>query len=43
MYKNTMTRLKKIKSLGYNIKYIWENDWNNFKRGIEKFPNIITL
>ena len=43
LYDDTFTRLNNLKSIGYTIKYIWENDWNNFKNGIDKEPNIITL
>ena len=42
LYNDTFTRLNNLKSIGYTIKYIWENDWNNFKNGIDKEPNIIT-
>ena len=27
LYNETMERFSKLKSLGYNIKYIWEQDW----------------
>lgn len=43
LYKNTILKLEKLKSLGYNVKYIWENDWKNFKKGIVNEPNIQTL
>ena len=33
MFENTMSRLKKLKSIGYTVKYVWENDWNNYKKG----------
>jgi hypothetical protein len=39
----TFKKLKKLKSLGYNVKYIWQDDWNKFKRGTEKIPNIISI
>ena len=42
LYKNTKNRFNKLKSLGYTIKYIWENDWNKFKDGIDKIPKILT-
>lgn len=32
-----------MKSYGYIVKYIWETDWNNFKRGIDRKPAIVTL
>lgn len=41
LYQNTFKKFDKLKSLGYNIKYIWESDWNKFKVGKNKFPNII--
>lgn len=39
-YDNTLTMLNKLKILGYNVKYIWENDWNKFKQGMDKTPVI---
>lgn len=41
LYKETMQKLKYLKKIGYTIKYIWESDWENFKNGIDKKPNII--
>jgi hypothetical protein len=29
-----------LKSLGYNVKYRWESDWNQFRRGIHLHPHI---
>lgn len=43
LYKQTFINLNKIKLFGYNVKYIWESDWNNFKRGKDQIPNIISL
>jgi hypothetical protein len=43
LYEKTMNSLLKIKSFGYNVKYTWENDWNKFKKGIDKELNIITI
>lgn len=43
LYKETFITLNKLKSLGYTVKYIWESEWNRFKRGIDPIPNIITL
>ena len=40
LYNNTFKRFDKLKLLGYNIKYIWENDWNKFKAGLDKTPKI---
>lgn len=42
LYDYTFYRFDKLKYLGHNIKYIWENDWNKFKRGIDKTPKILT-
>ena len=39
----TFKKLKKLKSLGYNVKYIWQNDWNKFKNGTDKIPPIISV
>ena len=35
--------IKCLKHFGYNIKYIWENDWKKFERGIDINPKIQTL
>lgn len=40
LYEETICRFDLLKSLGYNIKYIWETDWKNFKKGIDKEPKI---
>lgn len=40
LYNKTMLKFKELKSRGYTVKYIWENDWNKFKRGIETTPKI---
>jgi hypothetical protein len=42
LYENTFKMLDKVKSLGYNVKYIWENDWKRFKNGIDVHSKIIT-
>lgn len=41
LYSRTFLKFKDLKNMGYNIKYIWENDWNNFKKGIDKTPKIL--
>ena len=41
LYSRTYERFDKLKSMGYNIKYIWEFDWNKFTKGLDKQPNII--
>jgi hypothetical protein len=43
LYLETFNSLNKLKSFGYNVKYIWETDWNRFKKGIDIVPNIISL
>ena len=37
----TFEKFKKFKSLGYDVKYIWETDWKKFNDGIDKIPNIL--
>lgn len=41
LHEETFKRFKKLKSFGYTIKYIWETDWNKFKRKSSKTPNIL--
>jgi hypothetical protein len=41
LYERTINRFNFLKKLGYNIKYIWENDWKKFKRGTDKNPKIL--
>ena len=43
LYNKTFVRLSELKSYGYNVNYIWETDWNNFKKGIDKEPKISEL
>lgn len=31
--KETFDRFEKLKKCGYRVKYVWESDWKNFKRG----------
>jgi hypothetical protein len=42
LYKKTFKNLDKLVSMGYNVKYIWESDWKNYKLGRNETPNIIT-
>jgi len=42
LYNDTFKKFKTLKSLGYNIKYIWELDWKNFTKKIDKTPKLIT-
>jgi hypothetical protein len=39
----TMTNLNRVKSLGYEVKYIWESDWNKFKRGENPSPKLLSV
>lgn len=40
LYSLTFERFKKLKNMGYEIKFIWENDWKLYKRNITHKPNI---
>lgn len=42
LHKKTFENFKKLKNLGYNIKYIWESDWKKYKTQINTDPNILT-
>ena len=39
----TFNRLRELKEMGYNVKYIWENDWNKYVKGVDTEPKILTL
>jgi hypothetical protein len=43
LYQKTFKILLKIKSLGYVVKYAWENDWDKFQKGKTDFVKIKTL
>jgi|ERR1035437_1554172 hypothetical protein len=43
LLQETYNRLNNIKNLGYNVKYIWERDWNNFINGKNKELVVQTL
>ena len=47
LYINNHTKgvkiFSKLKSFGYNVKYIWELDWNNFQNNIDKTPKILSF
>ena len=43
LYDETMARLKKFKTDGYNVKYIWENEWKRFERGLDECPKILSI
>ncbi len=32
LYNETFKKFKILKDNGYNIKYIWENDWKNWNK-----------
>jgi hypothetical protein len=40
LYTLTFERFKKLKNMGYEIKYIWESDWKLYKKNIICKPNI---
>jgi len=40
LYEETKTKFKKLRFLGYNVKYIWESDWKKFKLGKTNNPII---
>jgi G:T-mismatch repair DNA endonuclease (very short patch repair protein) len=41
LYKETFNKFDKFKSLGYNVKYIWESDWKKWnKNPITQIPII---
>lgn len=42
LYNSTFHKFEKLKRMGYNIKYIWESDWNKYKKGVEIKPKIIS-
>ena len=33
LFNKTVIKLTKLKSLGYNVKYVWESDWNEYIKG----------
>lgn len=41
LYDKTFTRFKILKNRGYNIKYMWEDDWKKFKTNVEKIPSLM--
>ena len=43
LYQHTILRLDGLKQLGYNVKYIWENDWKRFECGIDETPKILEI
>jgi len=43
LHQNTIRKINRLKEIGYDIKYVWEMDWRDFKRGITTTPKIITV
>ena len=43
LYENTFKKFEVLKSLGYNIKYIWESDWKKFNNNVDKHQKILTF
>jgi hypothetical protein len=41
LYENTIQKLNILKDEGYNVKYIWEDDWKRFSKNIDSTPKII--
>lgn len=42
LFDKTMLRLKKLKAMGYNVHYVWENDYRkSVKEGITFKPSSI--
>jgi hypothetical protein len=42
LHENTFKKFKKLKKLGYNVKYIWESDWKRFEKNIDIVPKIVS-
>ena len=43
LYDYTFWRFNKLKNVGFDIKYIWENDWINYKKGKDSELRIKTM
>ena len=43
LYEKTMKKFKFLKETGYQIKYVWEDDWKEFRDGSVEVPNIQTF
>lgn len=41
LYEETKRKFDHIKKMGYNIMFIWEQDWNKFLSGETEKPNIL--
>jgi len=42
LYITTFERFEKLKQMGYEIRYIWENNWNKYKKKEVTKPKIET-
>ena len=40
LYQETMNRFFKLKTMGYYVKYVWENDWRIFRKQMTTHPKI---
>lgn len=43
VHMKTFVRMRELVEAGYTVKYIWEQDWLKFKKGIDAEPNIKTF
>lgn len=41
LHTEIMTKFNIFKNKGYNVKYIWENDWKKFNDGLDNIPKIL--
>lgn len=41
LYEHTFSRFQQLKQYGYDIHYIWENDWNMYKHNFTFTPKIL--
>lgn len=41
LYENTLKKEQEIKELGYNLKVMWESDWNKINKSIKKIQKKI--
>jgi hypothetical protein len=40
LYQNTMKKFEVFKKNGYKVNFIWESDWKNYKKEIDKIPTL---
>ena len=43
LYNETVEKFLKLKNVGYDIKYIWESNWKEYKDGKVNIPKIISF